>query len=632
MAELSHSYHSFEGEQDANGRSNLIGKRVGTVDSADGVRSSKASQSRSAASPQNSRASTLPILPRNLARRRILSAETFDENARPYRRASAGAPQTAIQTLPHADDNHTVRTDPNTPLDIQKENRKASIALKRQLECFKKSSISVSEPPSQVTTAQELFSPAWSITSNSIAIKKSRPVQSLTTNLWELREEEAVTPEGLVNDSSEPQSEYLSFPAYESFPKTSRPGLRTRCSDKSWFLLQRLKGKIVDIHNGGQRSGRSSSQTSISSRKSSRSPGRSLKQHHQSGRTRRRRASDGEQTSRPNLNPHVLNENCQQNTPTVAGGILKSPAKHQKRSSQDPSLSLTAQPDNHSNKETRETSKHVRIESPESREISGDRNQQESIVQGKPSPLVGFAQGVASSLYQSLVTIATGDSAPATTLKRLIGVETTTKVRSIDISSDKRARERGPKFKSNKNPEDSSDEEMNFMEYVKRFAGSPPSGERLASPTMGNSSRDGMPEWFSLSNETVPRSMQPDEPTRVPNSPPQTLTPVPEDTNVIPLEAASDTLNKPAPVNYKAQDYEIITTYFYNTQTRLLNAKWPFLLENEIKHLIDTKWLEMEWEDLEDWARESAKHVDEIGYIEPDLFEDISLVDPRRLT
>ena len=110
-----------------------------------------------------------------------------------------------------------------------------------------------------------------------------------------------------------------------------------------------------------------------------------------------------------------------------------------------------------------------------------------------------------------------------------------------------------------------------------------------------------------------------------------TISPIPEvDSNdeAPPKMALSPTADKTM-IKYTAEDYDTITTYFYNTQARVLKRKWPFLYDNEIKYLIDEKWLEMEWEDLEDWAQESAKHIDEEGYVEPDLFENLTLVDPR---
>ncbi|KAF3915524.1 hypothetical protein ABW21_db0203541 [Orbilia brochopaga] len=611
--------------------------------------------------PRTSKASTFSVLSFAPPRRPALADDTFDANAPPYRHVSAGASE-AIAPLTQQTNVEFARR-PLTPRiisDDKKENRKVSVELTKQLESLlKPASRSTSASSARAKPIKSSSSSAWAVTDSSIAIRHSSPVQSVTTQIWEPPPE--VEPSLELIPAPEIQSEYFSFPPFESYPKNALPGLRKKHSDENWVLLQKLKGKIVEMHNNGQleRSGRSSSQTSLSSsrksRRASRSPSKPSgtgKPHLDTTHSARRRASDSEATghhSRPefgfltsdkaatvterstrssSLKQDVVPQECDDNTtchhhPPVTDieAVSSTPAQD----------SLRSPP----------PEKHITIIEPDALSDTNDGSRSPS----KTSNIVGLTS-IASSIFQSLVTIATGDTGEQSSALASISAESSLRSKASNSSPYRRKETRGGKAKDQENASsgDSSEDEMTFLEYVKRFAdGSPPPGKRIGR-IMSPMPVGGLPaspeirtEHLNKGKEAIPRTVKFEAgPVESRDSPEETSDSdeVPDSSSAHEHEPSS--LSKAMPeeedsegVPYRADDYNIITEYFYNTQGRLLRQKWPFLLDNEVQYLIENKWLEMEWEDLEEWAQESAKHIDEEGYVEPDLFEDIELVDPR---
>ncbi|KAJ6264901.1 hypothetical protein Dda_1054 [Drechslerella dactyloides] len=602
--------------------------------------------------PRKSKASTFSILSFAPPRRPALSHGTFDPNLPPYRHVSAGA-SAAVAPVTQETNVESARAPiaPQHPSTSHKENRKVSAELTKQLEnLLKPASRSTSGSSSRANPVTSSSSSSWAVTSSSIAIRHSSPVQSVTTETWEPPPEVEPSPTPSPPPVLELQSEYFSFPPFDSYLGKARPGLRTKRSDKSWVLLQKLKGKLVEMHNNGQleRSGRSSSRTSLSSGKSrpSHSPAKPPKSRSDTTHSARRRASEGEATGqRPELGLRGTGKAA-----TVAERSTRLSGLGQNMVSQEPDGNATASPEVASTTQTEDPqinpspSKHITIV--ESDPPADIHNGSKSPGKAKESSnIVEFTQNIASSIFQSLVTIATGDAseqsvAPSSTSRegsfRGKG-STTSPYRSKEPRSGKGKEQR------DESSADSSEDELTFMEYVKRFSdGSPPPMRQISRlvspvgappPSMGTT-----PETTDKDKEAMPRTVTfKDHPVESTHTPAEASdSEAPDSPNKHEYEASSsrktttdeDGLEQ---FPYRAEDYTIITEYFYNTQGRLLREKWPFLYDNEVKYLIDSKWLEMEWEDLEEWAQESANHIDEEGYVEPDLFEDITLVDPRSL-
>ncbi|KAK6534842.1 hypothetical protein TWF281_006141 [Arthrobotrys megalospora] len=599
------------------------------------------------ASPANrkSKASTFSALSLNPPRRPALSPNTFDPNATPYRHVSSGASHPTTQlsqdSLIHptrrASAASTIRAPEQSFID-QKENQRVSPELKKQLESLiAPASRTTSQSSRPSTVSKDSKFGGWSIGKSSIAIRPSEPVANIiTTELWEPpASAPEASPEGSESDQvhtpismSGYQSEYVSFPPFESYPKNPRPGLRSRCSDKSWHLLQKLKGKIVEIHNAGLQSSRSSSRNSISSRKS-RSPGRPLREN-QPPRTRPASESGGSRT-RLDVGPSTRSRH---KAATISGGTLRTSASNLKRVS---IAELNATSAEQTNTKIRSSTHQATIVA-----VAPDtelQNQQRTPEAHKePSGLSSLTRPLelASSIFQSLVTIASGDTPKSTPVSPDRG--------SVSDTNNSKSPSRIPVPKtslakgqtSQPSNEDSSEDEMSFMQYIKRFSDSSPTGapkRPLFSTTSYDTSTEVKPELSITAKQAIPRTVTFKGPSYDDIRRATPMSPIQEanSNDEIPPEIALDPDTGKALIKYTAEDYDTITTYFYNTQARVLKQKWPFLYENEIKYLIDNKWLEMEWEDLEDWAQESAQHIDDEGYVEPDLFEDLTLVDPRSL-
>ncbi|EWC45633.1 hypothetical protein DRE_05194 [Drechslerella stenobrocha 248] len=600
------------------------------------------------------KASTFSVLPIDLPRRPAVVDGTFATSAPPYRHISTGSltgatqstQGTTVECIRKSSQLSSISSD-------KKENIRVSPELKKQLETLIKSpSSSISASSSRSKPCKGSASPAWSITASSIAVRSSEPVQSITTRPWEPPEE--IAPLSKPLPFPETQSEYFSFPPFKPYPKDARPGLHTRRSDKSWLLLQRLKGKISEIHNTGQieRSGRSSSRTSVSSRISSKSPTKRAKSRSDTKQSARRQKSGGEASShRSLLRPSNANVPIQPvtvgsrrmvsftpNTSTSASSSKVSEG-HNRNPSADPQINSALQATNKHIQPS--TDNHITITEQASPCVEIAAKQSSPGRKQGSSTIVGITQSLASSIFHSLVTIATGDiseehSAPAQAPDRnshLVGDST-------EPDPNKKETIEGD-YQDDEFDTESSGDELTFMEYVKRFAdsSSPPAKQPSQStPSIDEhcSPQAAQPELPNESNEMASQIANLQE-AAAEEAEGRTPAPGPSTSALQqpnPPKAGASNPRGKAPesdrVPYRAEDYDIITTYFYNTQARLLKTKWPFLLDNEIKHLVDTKWLEMEWEDLEQWAEESAKHIEEEGYIEPDLFEELTLIDPRK--
>ncbi|KAK6362166.1 hypothetical protein TWF730_005863 [Orbilia blumenaviensis] len=594
-----------------------------------------------------SKASSFSILSFGSPRRSALSPNTFNQNSVSYHQASSGASRPTTQLSPDTFENPirgvspaSILSESGEPSIDQKENQKVSPELKKQLESF--------ITPAPRAASQTSGSPSlskgskfggWAIGKSSIALRPTEPVASvLTTQLWDPPED---APQGSPEDSGDDrvptplsmsryQSEYVSFPPFESYPKTPRPGLRSRCSDKSWHLLQKLKGKIVEMHNAGLQSSRSSSRNSISSRKS-RSP---AGPHGDGQQSHTRRGSEGGGGSRNTLESGPSSRS-RLKAATVSGGTLRSSAPNLKTVS-TAGLSSTANdpkvgPQTHKATivaVTPETSPQRPQKSPESpRGTSG--------LPGLSRPLE-----FASSLFQSLVTIAAGDSPRSNPISPGRGSPSETNIpksqskSSAQTKSQSKGKGKAPEGIN----EDSSEDEMSFMEYIKRFSDSSPTGPSkrppppLSTTSWDVSTEEANPEPSTIVKQAIPRNVTFKDQTNedigrvmIPMSPILEV----ETISNFPPEIAPNLDPAKTPIIYTREDYDTMNTYFYNVQKKLLRKKWPFLRDNEIKYLIDNKWLDMEWEDLEDWAQESAQHVDDEDYVERDLFEDLALVDPR---
>ncbi|KAK6349579.1 hypothetical protein TWF696_005864 [Orbilia brochopaga] len=627
-----------------------------TIDKTPPGQQSPTTASSTTTTGRKSKAPTFSIISFAAPRRPVLSRDTFDANAPPYRQVSAAASE-AIAPLTQQTNVEFARRplSPQLSSDDKKENRKVSAELTKQLESLlKPASRSTSGSSSRARPAKSTTSSSWAVTASSIAIRNGCPVQSITTQTWEPPPDLEPPPDPIALVAPEIQSEYFSFPPFDSYPKNARPGLRTRCSDKSWVLLQKLKGKIVEMHNNGQleRSGRSSSRTSLSSRKSrrsSRSPSKPTKGRSDTIQSARRRASESEATSaRPDLGVSVADKAA-----TLAERSTRSSGLNQDRVAQEcDDNNTTTTTSRQINSTTPVASppqkqpspgKHITIVEPDQQ--SDTRDDSKSPGKRKDSPnIVGLTQSIATTIFQSLVTIATGEVGDQSIAAPSISRESSFRGRPSNTSLYQPKESRGAKEKrqGNANSADSSEDEMSFLEYVKRFAdGSPPPGRRIGrimSPACGQSASLEVPSEHhsDKGKEAIPRTVTFEEQPAVSREMPveesdSEAADSPSAHEFEPLSPNKTMEEIPEQALYRAEDYNIITEYFYNTQSRLLRLKWPFLHDNEVKYLIDSKWLEMEWEDLEEWAQESAKHIDEEAYVEPDLFEDIEIVDPRSL-
>ncbi|KAK6521700.1 hypothetical protein TWF506_001905 [Arthrobotrys conoides] len=629
MSEVSHGHQANEADTFA--QSPTI--REPNTYEASGI---AAGSENSSPETRKAKASTFSVLSFNPSRRRALSPNTFDSNAIPYHQVSSGVFDPTTQ-LSHDSPSRSIRkvsassavgASEQSSLH-QKENQRVSPELKKQLESLiapASRATSQSSAPSTISKSSRFG--GWSIGTSSIAIKPSEPVPSIvTTQLWE---PEGI-PEGSTGDSESDrvptplsmsgyQSEYVSFPLFESYPKNPRPGLRSRCSDKSWHLLQKLKGKIVEMHNAGLHSSRSSSRTSISSRKS-RSPGRPLAENQQP--TRAASENGGNQTR---LDPGPSRGKLK--AATVSGGTLRTSASNLKRVSIAEPNSTTKPNNNLQNRPSTQNATIAAVTPERSQHTLNQASEQTLEAQKEFTGLSGLTRPIefASNIFQSLVTVASGGSPKASPVSPDRGVVSET---SVSKPQDK---EESPKPANH----DSSEDEMTFMEYIKKFSDSSPTGTPkyppFSTPSCDILAVEVQPEFSNTAKQTVPRTVTFKDPSyndirrgNVPMSPIQEA----ESSEEIPPEIALDPGTGKTLVKYTADDYDTITTYFYNVQARVLKQKWPFLYENEIKYLIDNKWLEMEWEDLEDWVQESAQHVDDENYVEVDLFEDLTLVDPR---
>ncbi|KAK6541468.1 hypothetical protein TWF694_007277 [Orbilia ellipsospora] len=609
----------------------------------------------------------------NTPRRPALSPGTYDANTPPTRRVSAGS----SYAKPQVDTQHaigepgarilasetplfdSILTSPTTSLADQQESRKFNAAdIRRQLESYSKApSRNQSAPSSRSSSLKLTDPPSWSINLSSITIRQSQPVQSITTHIWEPPTDEVPEPVHMKPSSSDYKSKYVSFPPFESYPKISRPSLRTRCSDKPWFLIQKLTGKIAEIHNSGQSSSRSNSEASTPSRKSSRSPGRPQKSNRVPNIPSQRRSSDPGGSSHPSLNP--TSRKTQQKASTVTS-ILKSSTTNRKSVPDAPESSFTADTGIEPDRGNQDSTKHVRIDEPASDQTHNEEKGKGTLRRESAS-IADITQGIASTLL-NLVTMTKGES-PTLTLTKSTNSETAhspINIKAILPESEAKRTYKETVDTASKHPDDSSEDEMSFMEYVKRFSdASPPNQSRMRRSfsndqkfTWKRGSYYDEPQQDTI--ETVPRSLtlntarfldlnparslkQQHKFERMKLSSPTPLTPVTEDVEVFTLDKDSITLpsttqrtkDEPEFAKYRARDFEIINEYFFKTQSRLLRQKWPFLLDNEVQYLVENKWLEMEEGDIKRWAKESAMHIDEEGYIEPDFFADITLTDPR---
>lgn len=211
----------------------------------------------------------------------------------------------------------------------------------------------------------------------------------------------------------------------------------------------------------------------------------------------------------------------------------------------------------------------------------------------------------ASTIFQSLVTIASGDTPKSNPVFPGQGGASET---NISKSQDKG---KPPKIT---NQDSSEDEEMSFMEYIGEFSDSSPTGTPkyppFSAPGCDTSAADVQPEFSNAAKQAIPRTVTFKGPSYDDiRRGPAPMSPIQEaETGDEPLpEIALDPSTGKTLIKYTAEDYDTITTYFYNVQARVLKQKWPFLYDNEIKYLIENKWLEMEWEGLEDWVQESAQ-------------------------
>ncbi|KAK6350595.1 hypothetical protein TWF718_003784 [Orbilia javanica] len=593
-----------------------------------------------ASSPETckSKASTFSVLSFNPPRRRALSPGIFDANAIHYRQASSRASDPTTQLSQDLLDRPIPQKSTTSALDAseesllqQNENQRVSPELKKQLESLISPALRAASQPSTPSTLSSIRFGGWSVGTSSIALRPSEPIPSIvTTQLWE---PPVSVPEGSLEDSGSDrvptplsmsgyQSEYISFPPFESYPKNPRPGLRSRCSDKSWHLLQKLKGKIVELHNAGLHSSRSSSRNSISSR-NSRSPGRPLTENQQS-RTRAASESGGNgkrldfgPPSRPRLK-----------AATVSGGTLRTSAPNLKRVSiVEPNSTLKTTNDPQNRPSAQRTTA-VPITPRTTQRNLQQTSEQTPEGQREPGGLSSITRPLelASNIFQNLVAIASSDTAKSTPISPDRGGAPETNI-------PKSQNEGGSPKTSN---QDSSEDEMSFMEYIKKFSDSSPAGtpkyHPFSAPSCDILAADVQPEFSSATKQTVPRTVTFKDPSyddiKRSNTP---MSPIQEAESIdeIPPDIALDPDTGKTLIKYTAEDYDTITIYFYEIQARVLKQKWPFLYDNEIRYLIDNKWLEMEWEDLEDWAQESAKNIDDKNYVEPDLFEDLTLVDPR---
>ncbi|KAK6506813.1 hypothetical protein TWF481_005273 [Arthrobotrys musiformis] len=612
---------------------------VGTSEEANIHKASSMASESGTSSPETRKpkASTFSVLSLNSPRRPALSPNTFDPNTTPCPQSTSEVSSPTTQPPPAISDQSIRESSAASALEVleetsladQKENQRVSPELKKQLESLiAPASRTTSQSSGPSTASKGSRFGAWSIGTSSIALRPCEPVPSIvTTQLWEPPQESV--PQGSSEDSGSDrvptplsmsgyQSEYISFPAFESYPKNPHPGLRSRCSDKSWHLLQKLKGKIVEMHNAGLHSSRSSSRNSISSRKS-RSPGRPLAENQQP-HTQPESEGGGSRT-RLNSGP---SSRSKIKAATVSGGTLRTSAPNLKRVSIVDPKPATETINNPQIGPSAHKSTIVAVPP-----LEGTKSPQQILEgQKEPAGLPGLTSPLefASSLFQSLVTIASGDN-----------------TKSIPVSPDRGSASEvntskpEDKGKAPRTPnQDSSEDEMSFMEYIKKFSDSSPTGTPrqplFSAPNCDISAVDVQPEFSNTAKQAVPRTVTFKDPTyddikrgTFPMSPIQEA----DSCDEIPPEIALDPDTGKTLIKYTAEDYDTITTYFYNVQARVLKRKWPFLLDTEITYLIDSKWLEMEWEDLEDWAQESAQHVDDPNYVEPDLFEDLTLVDPR---
>ncbi|KAF3214213.1 hypothetical protein TWF106_009272 [Orbilia oligospora] len=633
MSETSHGHQANEAatpiQSPTNGKLN--------IHEASGIASGSGSET-SSPEARKAKASTFSVLSLDHPRRRALSPNTFDSNAISHPQVSSGASHPTIQ-LSHDSPNHSVRklsatsvgeaSEQSSPR--QKENQKFSPELKKQLESLiapDSRTTPQSSTPSTVSKSSRIG--GWSIGTSSIALRPSEPAPSIvTTQLWE--------PEGTPEGSSEStesdrvptplsmsgyQSEYISFPSFESYPKNPRPGLRSRCSDKSWHLLQKLKGKIVEMHNAGLHSSRSSSRNSISSRKS-RSPARPLAENQQP-RTRAASESGGNRTR---LDPGP-SPRSKLKAATVSGGTLRTSASNLKRVSIAEPNSTAILITNLQRRSSTYRATIIAVTPEKGQHTPNQASEQTSEGQKEPTGLSGLTRPIefASNIFQSLITVASGGSSKSTPVSPDRGGASGTNVSQLQDKG------KPPQLTN----QDSSEDEMTFMEYIKKFSDSSPTGTPkyppFSAPSCDILAAEVQPEFSNTVGQAAPRTVTFKDPTHdnirrgaAPMSPIQEA----DSSEEIPPEIALDPGTGKTLIKYTAGDYDAITNYFYNVQTRVLKQKWPFLYGNEIKYLIDNKWLEMEWEDLEDWAQESARHVDDEDYVETDLFEDLTLVDPR---
>ncbi|KAF3938659.1 hypothetical protein ABW19_dt0205210 [Dactylella cylindrospora] len=267
--------------------------------------------------------------------------------------------------------------------------------------------------------------------------------------------------------------------------------------------------------------------------------------------------------------------------------------------------------------------------------------------------IIQATQSLTASLFQSLVTIATNEpqipplpqdeaeedeSREVFQPKELLGGHLMVKQSSDSVGEDKvgGGSQNDTHHSQNQNSDDSSDNELTFLGYVKRFSETSPPPSRpvlpFNSPTSGYaSSSEVKPASSAVNTSSAIRTVSFQEPLKSPSE-------ITKQKNVSKSthESSKLSFSKTPEINSddegslsRHEDYDIITTYFYRTQSQLVKRKWPFLQKSAVKHLVDTKWLEMEWEDIEHWAKESAQHLNDEDYIEPDLFEDLDLADPR---
>ncbi|KAF3205578.1 hypothetical protein TWF191_001832 [Orbilia oligospora] len=573
MSETSHGHQANEAatpiQSPTNGKLN--------IHEASGIASGSGSET-SSPEARKAKASTFSVLSLDHPRRRALSPNTFDSNAISHPQVSSGASHPTIQ-LSHDSPNHSVRKLSATSVGEaseqsyprQKENQKFSPELKKQLESLiapDSRTTPQSSTPSTVSKSSRIG--GWSIGTSSIALRPSEPAPSIvTTQLWE--------PEGTPEGSSE---------------STESDRVPTPLSMSGYH-------------------------------RKSRSPARPLAENQQP-RTRAASESGGNRTR---LDPGP-SPRSKLKAATVSGGTLRTSASNLKRVSIAEPNSTAILITNLQRRSSTYRATIIAVTPEKGQHTPNQASEQTSEGQKEPTGLSGLTRPIefASNIFQSLITVASGGSSKSTPVSPDRGGASGTNVSQLQDKG------KPPQLTN----QDSSEDEMTFMEYIKKFSDSSPTGTPkyppFSAPSCDILAAEVQPEFSNTVGQAAPRTVTFKDPTHdnirrgaAPMSPIQEA----DSSEEIPPEIALDPGTGKTLIKYTAGDYDAITNYFYNVQTRVLKQKWPFLYGNEIKYLIDNKWLEMEWEDLEDWAQESARHVDDEDYVETDLFEDLTLVDPR---